>query len=137
MGHKSSRVIIVVRYVFMYSLNVKVKCQHLSLSTDIIQFQVWRYLTYSLVHGSKSHVIINATFELVVGLPLEMTNGLWRVALVYFSGVLAGSLASSSFEPKVYLAGASGGVYALIAAHLASLVLNWEEDSLILRRRIR
>ena len=72
-----------------------------------------------------------------MGLPLEMTNGSWRVALIYFSGVLAGSLGSSSFEPKVYLAGASGGVYALIAAHLASLVLNWEEDSLILRRRIR
>ncbi len=59
------------------------------------------------------------------------------MALVYFSGVLAGSLGSSCFEPKVNLAGASGGVYALIAAHLASLVLNWEEDSLILRRRIR
>jgi hypothetical protein len=38
---------------------------------------------------------------------------------------------------QYHLAGASGGVYALVSAHLASLILNWEEDSLILRRRIR
>ena len=33
--------------------------------------------------------------------------------------------------------GASGGVYSLISAHLATLLLNWKEDMVILRRRIR
>jgi membrane associated rhomboid family serine protease len=81
--------------------------------------------------------LINVAFELLVGLPLEMSQGTWRVALVYLTGVAAGSLGSSCFEPSVNLAGASGGVYALISAHLATLILNWEEDTLILRRRIR
>jgi membrane associated rhomboid family serine protease len=89
------------------------------------------------VHDSNSHVLINVAFELLVGLPLEMSQGTWRVALVYLTGVAAGSLGSSCFEPSVNLAGASGGVYALISAHLATLILNWEEDTLILRRRIR
>ena len=40
-------------------------------------------------------------------------------------------------DQGTYLAGASGGVYALVAAHLAGLLLNWREDSLILRQRIR
>ena len=46
--------------------------------------------------------------------------------MVYISGVLAGSLGTSLTDPDTYLAGASGGVYALIAAHLATLILNWQ-----------
>lgn len=29
------------------------------------------------------------------------------------------------FDPEVYLVGASGGVYALLAAHLANVMLNY------------
>jgi rhomboid-related protein 1/2/3 len=47
---------------------------------------------------------------------------------VYFSGVLAGSLGTNLSDPDTYIAGASGGCYAQIAAHLATLALNWQED---------
>jgi len=72
-----------------------------------------------------------------VGLPLEMSHGSLRVAFVYSFGVVAGSLATSCIDPHVYLAGASGGVYSLIAAHLSNLILNWNEDVLIIRPRMR
>ena len=52
-----------------------------------------------------------------------------QVLTVYMSGVLAGSLGTSLTDSSTYLAGASGGVYALIAAHLATLLLNWSEDN--------
>lgn len=42
---------------------------------------------------------------------------------MYLAGVAAGSLATSLTDPKVYLAGASGGVYALIAAHIATIIM--------------
>ena len=35
--------------------------------------------------------------------------------------------ATSLTDPGVYLAGASGGVYALICAHLANVIFNWSE----------
>ena len=47
--------------------------------------------------------------------------------LIYLTGVTAGSLTVAIADPHVYLAGASGGVYALIAAHLANVVFNWRE----------
>lgn len=34
-------------------------------------------------------------------------------------------LGTSVFDPEVYLVGASGGVYALLAAHLANVMLNY------------
>ncbi len=75
--------------------------------------------------------------QLFVGLPLELSHGSFRVALVYFFGVVSGSLGTSAVDPNVFLAGASGGVYALIAAHLATLILNWHEDIVIMKRRFR
>ncbi len=47
--------------------------------------------------------------------------------LVYLSGVLAGSLWTSVLRPTVFLSGASGGVYALITAHLGTVIMNFRE----------
>ena len=96
--------------------------------------EVWRYLTYSLVHSGTSHILLNIFIQLVVGLPLEMSHGSCRILLLYTVGVISGSLASSCTEPQVHLAGASSGVYALIAAHISNLILNWKEDVLIVRQ---
>lgn len=54
-----------------------------------------------------------------------MVHGSGRVALIYIAGVVAGSLGTSVFDTDVYLVGASGGVYALLAAHLANVLLNY------------
>ncbi len=61
--------------------------------------------------------------------------GSLRVALLYMAGVLLGALGASVSEPKKYMLGASAGVYALIAAHLATLILNWNEDGKIYTSR--
>lgn len=52
-----------------------------------------------------------------------MVHRWWRVVIVYTAGVVAGSLGTSVSDPNVYLAGASGGVYALIAAHIATIIM--------------
>ena len=62
---------------------------------------------------------------MLVGIPLEMVHGSTRIACIYLAGVLAGSLGTSILDPGVYLVGASGGVYALLAAHLANIMLNY------------
>ena len=45
--------------------------------------------------------------------------------LVYTFGALAGSLTTSVFMPTVYLSGAGAGVYALIMAHLGTMIMNF------------
>lgn len=66
---------------------------------------------------------VNLIVQLLLGVPLEMVHRGWRIVLIYLSGVLAGSLATSVSDPNVYLAGASGGVYALITAHVATIII--------------
>ncbi len=95
------------------------------------------------------HLLFNLLVQVLVGLPLEMVHGSMRIGAVYMAGVLAGkiflgldnktgrffflnsvhflfvtgSLGTSVFDTDVYLVGASGGVYALLAAHLANVLL--------------
>ncbi|VVC24424.1 Hypothetical protein CINCED_3A023646 [Cinara cedri] len=85
--------------------------------------EVWRYFTYMFVHVGNTHLVVNLIVQLLLGVPLEMVHHGWRVLLIYLSGVLAGSLATSVTDPTVYLAGASGGVYALITAHVATIII--------------
>ncbi|KAL0267010.1 UNVERIFIED_CONTAM: hypothetical protein PYX00_009399 [Menopon gallinae] len=89
--------------------------------------EAWRFLTYMFVHIGIFHLIVNLFVQIVLGIPLEMVHSWWRVLIVYISGVVAGSLGTSISDPRVLLAGASGGVYAIIAAHVATLIMNWKE----------
>lgn len=58
----------------------------------------------------------------MLAIPLEMVHK-WRVAVLYLAGVLAGSLMNALGDPKVTLAGASGGVYALITAYIGTIIM--------------
>ncbi|WAR17231.1 RHBL2-like protein [Mya arenaria] len=91
------------------------------------RYEAWRYITYMLVHQGYIHLLFNLCFQLFLGLPLEIVHKWWRVALVYVGGVVGGSLAHSVTDISVNLAGASGGCYAIIGAHIASVILNWKE----------
>ncbi|CAG9862275.1 unnamed protein product [Phyllotreta striolata] len=89
--------------------------------------EVWRFLTYMFVHIGYMHIITNLIVQLLLGVPLEMVNRWWRVLLIYFLGGIAGCLAHAVIDGRVRLGGASGGVYAILAAHLAQVIINWND----------
>lgn len=91
------------------------------------RYEAWRYLSYALIHSGYVHLVVNLAMQMVLGLLLELVHGWWRVGAIYLAGVLAGSLAQSITQPRFYLAGASGGVYAITYAHIGNLLLNWSE----------
>lgn len=76
-----------------------------------------------LFYYSIFHLLVNLLVQIMLGIPLEMVHHWWRVLFVYLAGVVAGSLATSVSDPSIYLAGASGGVYAIMAAHVASIIM--------------
>ncbi|XP_066473158.1 rhomboid-related protein 3 [Tiliqua scincoides] len=90
-----------------------------------LRAQAWRYLTYIFMHAGIEHLALNVVLQLLVGVPLEMVHGAARIGFVYIAGVVAGSLAVSIADMTAPVVGSSGGVYALISAHLANIVMNW------------
>ncbi|XP_015114466.1 rhomboid-related protein 2-like [Diachasma alloeum] len=89
--------------------------------------EAWRYLTYMFVHNGIIHLVGNLLVQILLGIPLEMVHRWWRVLIIYFAGVIAGSLGTSVALPNSSLNGASGGVYALMTAHLAAIIMNWQQ----------
>lgn len=87
------------------------------------RYEVWRFITYMFVHVGIMHIMMNLIIQIFLGVALELVHHWWRVALVYLAGVLAGSMGTSIMNPGIYLAGASGGVYALITAHIATIIM--------------
>eukprot|EP00088_Acartia_fossae_P021229 TRINITY_DN22715_c0_g1_i1.p1 TRINITY_DN22715_c0_g1~~TRINITY_DN22715_c0_g1_i1.p1 ORF type:complete len:286 (+),score=24.51 TRINITY_DN22715_c0_g1_i1:106-858(+) len=104
------------------------------------RWEAWRFISYMFVHIGIQHFVFNMIMQIFVGIPLEMSQPGWsgslRVMIVYLAGVGAASLGTSITDPDNYIAGASGGVYSLIAAHLATLLINWKEDSSVKIRKV-
>lgn len=84
---------------------------------------VWRFVTFMFVHENTRHIMTNLIVQIFLGVALELVHSWWRVSLVYVAGVAAGSLGSSLVLPHKYLCGASSGVYALITAHIATIIM--------------
>ena len=56
-------------------------------------------------------MIFNMLMQIIVGIPLELSHGTIRVALLYLSGVFAASLTFSLAEPGLNLAGNYQGYF--------------------------
>lgn len=91
------------------------------------RYEVWRFLTYMFIHAGYWHISFNLIIQLAVGVPLELAHKFEPVFIIYMGGIVGGALGNSLADPHTYLAGASGGCYALIAAHLSNLIINWSE----------
>merc|ERR1719335_259965 len=63
----------------------------------------------------------------ILGIPLEAVGGTRRVCILFNLGVLGGALCWMLGDGHRPVVGASGGVYALLAMHFSSLVLNWHQ----------
>ncbi|VDP12727.1 unnamed protein product [Onchocerca flexuosa] len=133
-------IVIYVYYVVQFGTGIEmygpVPQQSLLIFNPHKTSEVWRYLTYMFIHIGIIHLVFNVLTQIILGIPLELVHKFWRIALVYLSGVLAGSLLDYAIDPRIYLAGASGGVYALLAAHLAELLINWTEMEFALYRAL-
>ena len=85
-------------------------CSKLSYNPER-RWEIWRFVTYSLVHANGGHFFRNLVGLVVVGIPLEMSHPSFRVATVYLAGVIAGALGSVVITTdKMPLTGASGKI---------------------------
>ncbi|KAG5892778.1 hypothetical protein JTB14_007993 [Gonioctena quinquepunctata] len=87
--------------------------------------EFWRYVTYMFVHIGYQHIIVNLVVQILLGVPLEMVNRSWKILHLYFLGGITGCLAHAVIDGN-RLGGASGGVYALLTAHLSQVIMNWK-----------
>lgn len=82
----------------------------------ISSFALWQLVSYSLLHGSWVHLLMNILLLVAVGLRLQWMVGRRTLWLVLLLGVLAGGAGHLLFSPDVVI-GISGGMLALLLCH--------------------
>jgi len=87
--------------------------------------EVWRWLTYQLMHSSVWHLVMNCIVLFLAGIPAERLHGSARLALMFNVGVVGGACCYFVSDPHIQVVGMSGGCYALMGIVLAHILMNW------------
>ena len=85
--------------------------------------QWWRLLTCVFVHGSLMHIGFNMWCLWDLGSLAESLYGHWTFAIVYLLAGVGGSLGSIIWNPNVLSVGASGAIFGIAGALIASFYL--------------
>jgi rhomboid protease GluP len=85
--------------------------------------QWWRLLTCAFIHGSLLHIAFNMWCLWDLGRLAESLYGHWTFAAVYLITGAAASLTSVAWNPVVLSVGASGAIFGIAGALIASFYL--------------
>ena len=85
--------------------------------------QWWRLLTYMFLHGSLFHIAFNMWCLWDLGTMCESLYGRWTFGILYLTTGVAGGVASVGWNPHVLSVGASGAIFGLAGALVASFYL--------------
>ena len=130
-----SIIYIVIHYT--YSQPYIAKAHSLSFSNSSLAFvpsknsEVWRYLTYQLLHRDGKHLFSNIGVLIYFGIFLESFHGHYVMLGIYNMGVVIGAMSTFLFDVEKNPAlnntiGCSAGVYCLMTAHIADFRLNMD-----------
>jgi len=85
--------------------------------------QWWRLVTYMFLHGGLFHIATNMWCLWNIGSLCESLYGRFTYAAIYLITGIAGGLASVGWNPSVLSVGASGALFGLTGALIASFYL--------------
>jgi membrane associated rhomboid family serine protease/Flp pilus assembly protein TadD len=85
--------------------------------------QWWRLITYMFLHIGILHIAMNMWSLWYLGSLCESLFGTWTFGAVYVVSGIAGGIASLAWNPYAVSAGASGAIFGLVGALIASFYL--------------
>jgi len=85
--------------------------------------QWWRLITYMFVHSGIIHIAFNMWCLWDLGALCESLYGPWTYLALYFISGIAGGIASVGWHPGGVSVGASGAIFGLAGALIASFKL--------------
>lgn len=83
----------------------------------------WRLVTYMFLHAGVLHIAFNMWCLWDLGKLAESLYGRWTYAAIYFATGIAGGLGSIIWNPQTFTVGASGAIFGLAGALIASFYL--------------
>jgi len=89
------------------------------------QNEIWRVLSPMILHAGLIHYFLNMLALWFIGSAVEQCHGFFPSLIIFFIPAVGGTVMSAIFLPKNISVGASGGIFGLIGACLADIIMNW------------
>lgn len=111
--------IIIINVVFFFlQLTFKDLTPLLALYTkDIFPYRIYTLFTYSILHGSLSHLFFNMLSLYFFGGSLQIYLGVKRFLVIYIFSAITGGLFSLFFVKGFWVVGASASVLGILTAY--------------------
>lgn len=86
----------------------------------------WRLVSSIVLHAGLIHYFVNMLALWFVGAAIETSHGFVATTMVFIIPAVGGTILSAIFLPEYITVGASGGIFGLIGACLADILVNWK-----------
>ena len=85
----------------------------------------WRLVSPMVLHAGLIHYFLNMLSLWFIGSAVEQSHGFIPALILFIIPAIGGTVLSAIFLPGYISVGASGGIFGLIGACLADIVMNW------------
>lgn len=85
----------------------------------------YRIFTPMFLHAGVIHYIFNMLALWFIGSAVELSHGFIAAAILFVIPATGGTILSAIFLPQYISVGASGGIFGLIGACVADIMMNW------------
>ena len=96
----------------------------MKVPAKIRQGQVWRWITFGLLHANFVHLFVNMFSQVIIGSYIEVAIGSWRAALLYLFSSIGGGIFSSVIKDAPGV-GASVAIFGMLGAYFGYMIINW------------
>jgi len=93
--------------------------------------QIDRFIMPAFLHSGILHIFTNLVSQTMIGYTCEFHWGFWRMFGYYFGTTFGASLLSCVGSPCSVSVGASGALLGIIGAHMAWILLNWNNRAVL------
>ena len=87
--------------------------------------EFWRIFSPMILHAGFIHYLFNIFALSSIGTAVEISHGTPAAVLIFMLSTIGGNILSAIFLPKYISVGASGGIFGLIGACLADILIHW------------
>lgn len=90
------------------------------------RFEIWRFITSTLVHADIGHLIINLIILLPYSYSIESFQKSKNLLFIYILTTIHSSIIFFIQNPYISVVGCSNIVFSFIGAHLSNTILNYD-----------
>lgn len=94
-------------------------------SLIVNQGEWYRLFSPMLLHAGLIHYLLNMMALWFIGKAVEQCHGFAAAAILFIIPAVGGTILSALFLPEYISVGASGGIFGLIGACVADILINW------------